>query len=215
MAMSMTSRPRRSRRTREGNTTRQRLIDAAIELIERDGVDGARIVDIVEVAETTTGSLYWFFDNRRALIDAALAESYVRKMRDNLAAAEDILEALGDDVDPFSFLASSDIDLHDPERVSARRERLTVLGRAIDDPELASTLAEVQRDLLEQISVVIRRSQERGSVRDDVDPWAVAVLMQAVAIGLGSIDLDESLRPDNAAWNHLNAVMLSGLAPPV
>ena len=213
--MSMASRYRRTRRTRDGNTTRQRLIDATIELIDRDGIDGARIVDIVERAGTTTGSLYWFFENRRALVDAALAEGYVRKMRDNLAAAEEILDALGDEVDPISFMASSDVDLRDPDRIAARRERLAVLGRAIEDPELAVTLASVQRELLEQISAVIRRSQERGVVRSDVDPWAVAVLMQAVAIGIGSIDLDESLRPGNEAWNHLNAVMLSSLAPPV
>lgn len=60
---------------------RLRLIHSTLFMIDRDGIVGARLKDIVEHADMTTGSLYWFFKNRRALINAALAERFVRKMR--------------------------------------------------------------------------------------------------------------------------------------
>ena len=39
---------------------RLRLIDSTLFMIDRDGIDGARLKDIVEHADMTTGSLYWF-----------------------------------------------------------------------------------------------------------------------------------------------------------
>ncbi len=51
---------------------RLRLIDSTLFVIDRDGVDGTRLKDIVEHADKTTGSLYWFLKNRRALINAGL-----------------------------------------------------------------------------------------------------------------------------------------------
>ncbi len=190
---------------------RGRLIDSALVFIDRDGIDGARLRDIVEHADMTTGSLYWFFKNRRALINAALAERYVRKMRQLTDAAEEIIAkglVIGD---PLDLLTEITVRVGDPERVMARRERVQVLAAALDDPVLAKQVADVQRTLLAQLTNVIRTAQERRILRSDVDAYSVAVLVQSTTVGLASVDLAPDLLPQDDNWIHLMGRVVKAL----
>lgn len=182
---------------------RGRLIDSALVFIDRDGIDGARLRDIVEHADMTTGSLYWFFKNRRALINAALAERYVRKMRQLTDAAEEIIAkglVIGD---PLDLLAEITVRVGDPDRVMARRERVQVLAAALDDPILAKQVADVQRTLLAQLTNVVRIAQEKRIIRSDVDAYSVAVMIQSTTVGLASVDLAPDLLPRDDNWIYL------------
>ena len=190
---------------------RGRLIDSALVFIDRDGIDGARLRDIVEHADMTTGSLYWFFKNRRALINAALAERYVRKMRQLTDAAEEIIAkglVIGD---PLDLLTEITVRVGDPERVMARRERVQVLAAALDDPVLAKQVANVQRTLLAQLTNVIKTAQERRILRADIDAYSVAVLVQSTTVGLASVDLAPDLLPQDDNWIHLMGRVVKAL----
>jgi AcrR family transcriptional regulator len=189
---------------------RLRLIDSTLFMIDRDGIDGARLKDIVEHADMTTGSLYWFFKNRRALINAALAERFVRKMRNLTDLVADAFGRQADLNDPFLILNEITVQPNQPDRVDARAERVQVLAAALEDPVLAKHVSDIQRQLLNQISDIITEAQIKKIVRADVDPYAVAVMMQSTAIGLASVDLAKDLMPDLKAWNDLmNIVVLS------
>ena len=103
---------------------RLRLIDSTLFMIDRDGIDGARLRDIVEHAGMTTGSLYWFFKNRRALINAALAERFVRKMRNLTDLVADAFILNADSSDPFLILNEITVQPDLPDRINARAERV-------------------------------------------------------------------------------------------
>jgi AcrR family transcriptional regulator len=190
---------------------RLRLIDSTLFMIDRDGVDGARLKDIVEHANMTTGSLYWFFKNRRALINAALAERYVRKMRSLTDLVADAFSKDADLGDPMLILNEITVQPNQPDRVEARAERVQVLAAALEDPLLAKHVADIQRQLLTQIGEIIKDAQTKKVVRSDVDPYAVAVMMQSTAIGLASVDLAKDLMPDLAAWNHLMDLVVGSI----
>ena len=190
---------------------RLRLIDSTLFMIDRDGIDGARLKDIVEHADMTTGSLYWFFKNRRALINAALAERFVRKMRSLTDLVADAFSKDADLGDPMLILNEITVQPNQPDRVEARAERVQVLAAALEDPVLAKHVADIQRQLLTQISEIIKEAQIKKVVRSDVDPYAVAVMMQSTAIGLASVDLAKDLMPDLKAWNDLMSVVVSSL----
>ncbi|MFM8846605.1 MAG: TetR/AcrR family transcriptional regulator [Actinomycetota bacterium] len=182
---------------------RARLVESALVMIDRDGIDGARLRDIVDHAGMTTGSLYWFFKNRRALVNAALAERYIRKMTSITEVAEQIIGeglVIGD---PLDLLGEIAIRVADTDRVQARRERVQVLAAALDDPILGKQVAEVERRLSAQITNVIRTAQDKGIIRDDVDAYSIAVLVQSTTIGLASVDLAEDLMPNEEAWTFL------------
>ena len=189
---------------------RLRLIDSTLFMIDRDGVDGARLKDIVEHADMTTGSLYWFFKNRRALINAALAERYVRKMRTLTNLVTEAFSHGADVNDPLLIMSEITVQPNLPDRVDARAERVQVLAAALEDPVLAKHVADIQRQLLKQISEIVKEAQIQKFIRSDVDPYAVAVMLQSTAIGLASIDLAKDLMPDLTAWNDLmNIVVLA------
>lgn len=189
---------------------RLRLIDSTLFMIDRDGVDGARLKDIVEHADMTTGSLYWFFKNRRALINAALAERYVRKMRTLANLVSEAFSRSVDFNDPLLIMNEITVQPNLPDRVDARAERVQVLAAALEDPVLAKHVADIQRQLLKQISDIVKEAQIQKFIRPDVDPYAVAVMLQSTAIGLASIDLAKDLMPDLPAWNDLmNIVVLA------
>lgn len=182
---------------------RARLVESALVMIDRDGIDGARLRDIVDHAGMTTGSLYWFFKNRRALVNAALAERYIRKMTSITEVAEQIIGeglVIGD---PLDLLGEIAIRVADTDRVQARRERVQVLAAALDDPILGKQVAEVERRLSAQITNVIRTAQDKGIIRDDVDAYSIAVLVQSTTIGLASVDLADDLMPNEEAWTFL------------
>ena len=189
---------------------RLRLIDSTLFMIDRDGVDGARLKDIVEHADMTTGSLYWFFKNRRALINAALAERYVRKMRTLTNLVTEAFSHSADFNDPLLIMNEITVQPNLPDRVDARAERVQVLAAALEDPVLAKHVADIQRQLLKQISEIVKEAQIQKFIRPDVDPYAVAVMLQSTAIGLASIDLAKDLMPNLTAWNDLmNIVVLA------
>jgi AcrR family transcriptional regulator len=71
--------PRRELRAR-GQRTRQRLLDAGVEVFAKRGYHAARVDDIVKVAKTSHGTFYLYFANKEDLF-RALAEDVATEMR--------------------------------------------------------------------------------------------------------------------------------------
>jgi AcrR family transcriptional regulator len=71
--------PRRELRAR-GQRTRQRLLDAGVEVFATRGYHSARVDDIVKVAKTSHGTFYLYFANKEDLF-RALAEEVATEMR--------------------------------------------------------------------------------------------------------------------------------------
>lgn len=195
------------------SAARQRLIDAALIIVDRDGIDGARLREIVAEAGLTTGSLYWFFKNRRQLINAALAHRYVDKMRSVLEVTREILRSSLDSVDPLDIALQEAAQPDQADRVAARRERIQVLAAALDDPILARQFAEVTRSFTEQVIETITSAQARGLVRSDVDPLALATMIQATTVGYAITDVADDLAPAPDQWLAINRLMVDALRP--
>lgn len=182
-------------------STRQRLIDATLAVIDERGVDAVKVTDVAERANTTTGSLYWFFKNRQALVNAALAERYVTHMRAVLASVEE----------SFDRLFTYKVDPLEPARVDARRRQIRVLADALEDPDLATAVAEIQREFLIRATSFVEEAQKAGLARPDIDPYSAALYVQAMAIGLAVIDLAPDLAPDPEKWWGINQVIVQAL----
>ncbi|HEY3723468.1 MAG TPA: TetR/AcrR family transcriptional regulator [Acidimicrobiia bacterium] len=71
--------PRRELRAR-GQRTRQRLLDAGVEVFAKRGYHSARVDDIVKGAKTSHGTFYLYFGNKEDLF-RALAEEVATEMR--------------------------------------------------------------------------------------------------------------------------------------
>ena len=71
----------------EPRSKRDRLIDAAIELIYRQGIETTTLADIAEAAEVPLGNVYYYFKSKNEIIDAVV-QSHLHTIRATLAAIE-------------------------------------------------------------------------------------------------------------------------------
>lgn len=173
-----------------GAGVRERLLDVTIELIDEFGVDGVRLRDVMDRSGVTNGSLYWEFTNRRALIDAALAERYVRRLAERTEEAfarvdntdTGIGSMMGPIIDAFA-------DAADRELRTARADRVTVLAAALSDERLAQQVGQAQEEQLARLTELVADLQGRGRITSDVPARSVALLVQVVSVGLSALDL--------------------------
>jgi AcrR family transcriptional regulator len=68
---------------------RERLLDAAVRLIAREGIDNVRIARIAAEAGVSAGLVHYHFDSRDALLEEAIEHSYERAGDMRLAALAD------------------------------------------------------------------------------------------------------------------------------
>ena len=59
-------------RIRKGERTRTRILDAAADVLAREGYAAATLTDIAAVAEMQAGSLYYHFDSKDAIVEEVL-----------------------------------------------------------------------------------------------------------------------------------------------
>ena len=63
-----------SRSERRRNRQRQRLVDAARQIIARKGLSGLTVQDVTEEADMAVGSFYTYFPSKEALLEAVIWE---------------------------------------------------------------------------------------------------------------------------------------------
>ena len=191
---------------------RERLLDVTIELINEFGVDGVRLRDVMDRSGITNGSLYWEFTNRRALIDAALAERYVRRLAERTEEAfarvdtseTGIGSLLGPIIDAFADPAESDLR-------AVRADRVTVLAAALSDERLAGQVGQAQAEQITRLTELVADLQGRGRITTDVSARSVALLVQVVSVGLPALDLPGPGVHDD--WREIVAYVAMQLRP--
>lgn len=192
-------------------STRQRLIDATLEVIAEHGVEAVKVVDIAERADTTTGSLYWFFKSRRGLVNAALAEQFAKQMR----VVIDVIAAVMDQGDiTIDMIFHQRFDVSDPKLVTTRRQRIDVLAAALSDPELRTEVAAIQREVIRAATKVVEDAQARGFARTDIDAYSYALYIQSMTVGFAIADLAPDMMPDLEKWWGVSRLIVEAIKKP-
>jgi len=148
---------------RQGDDTRDRIIDAAQAIFARDGFVGAKMQEIADRVGIQRPSLFYHFKNKEALFVAAHEQVFAR--------IEPVFrESLAPDGDPFAQL----------DRVSR-----AVLAVMADEPDFARMVARTSVDRhpaavkivrtylqpLVDLSVAFVRDGQRRGVFADIDPF--------------------------------------------
>jgi TetR/AcrR family transcriptional repressor of bet genes len=116
----------------DADAQRRTIAEAAITVIGEVGLDGARLRDIARAAGVTTGAVTHYFDDKDAVLEAALGEAIRRVLaRQNAASGADRAGTVA------SFIrASGDYLPLDETGLHEWRVRLAFWGRAITDERL-------------------------------------------------------------------------------
>lgn len=149
-------------------STRDRLIEAAISVIESDGEVAIRVDRVAELAGFTKPVLYHHFADREAIIAAAQAERFRRSLE---IGWRDTSESLLTAKSAEEFLALMRYWIRNfasPDGEERRRFRAEVLGSAISRPVLMESVVEASRVHADLLAQSIAIAQSRGWVVDDV-----------------------------------------------
>ncbi|CAB4563684.1 unannotated protein [freshwater metagenome] len=152
--------------------TRSLLIAAAVEIIDQSGEDGLRLQQVAEMVGVSEPSVYHFFKNRTALVEAAQIVRYRRSYFEVLlpfAAAV----SLADTRDEFEKAVRKVLALSfDPARNNMRLTRVSVMGRAQSSEVIAQAVIDINAEVVSELARVLTDAQAKGWVNKNLDVMA-------------------------------------------
>jgi AcrR family transcriptional regulator len=158
-----------------GHVRRPEILAAAAEVIRERGLENARIVDVAERVGTSAPSVLYYFASKAELLTEALTsaeERFYEELERDLQRIEDpadrLLAIIGAGCGEGDYDAALWMELW---------------ARALRDPELAATRAELDGRWRKAIAGVVRYGQERGEF-GPADPEEVAILLASLLDGL-------------------------------
>ncbi len=193
--------------------SRTRLIDAALRIILQHGIDAVRIDDILTEVGVTKGSLYWHFEDRNALIRAALAEHIQRLNEVTIAGVSDAITGFDDKDSYLSRVAPYIADPFNADQVQERWNRLALFVETRNHPDLVEMMRDVQARNLDVFVELMTEAQKSGVLRPELDPRAVAVALNAMYLGSNVIDVLGEYAPTPEAWWNLISFFVGALFP--
>ncbi|MCU1427711.1 MAG: TetR family transcriptional regulator [Actinomycetia bacterium] len=184
-------------------TTRERLVAAAIEVFRRDGYERARVQDIAREAGLTTGAIYANYRGKAELLAEAIGERTERELeallRDGgLTSSVEILALLGDRL---------------LTREGDRPLILEAVVASARDPELATMLRARVADRESRFAALVERGKRNGEIDDTIETAIFARFCVMVAFGAVVMRTLDVPAGEPEAWHSFIGLLLSATAP--
>ena len=167
---------------------RKEIAQAAISVIGSHGIENVRLIDVARQANATTGSITHYFEDKDAVLLAAL-DQVSQGILELLKTPPTADATIDDLIEYISLVLPLDEDGHEAWRVW-----LAFFGRAIVTPSLLHINNNYYTEFHEGAARIIRSMQTNGKVDDGVDVTMVADAVITIVDGLG---VRASLDPEN------------------
>jgi AcrR family transcriptional regulator len=168
----------RPKRAAGAEPSRKHLLTAAIDCFARFGYQGTSIDRIARHAGVTKGALYYHFRDKEELLYEAVSGrvgEFEQHVLAEVGPASDALASLRRVIDACFFHAT--VSNH-------RRFIITLMIEALDtNPQLSSKFQRILRRMRYFLADVVRRGQDGGAVRRDVDPEQTAAVIAGAIMG--------------------------------
>src|SRR5215467_8598373 len=175
--MSARKRAEQGSETAAAEPPRRQMLAAAIDCFARHGYQGTSIDRIAREAGVTKGALYYHFRDKEDLLFAVTERvgEFERKVLRDVVPSRDALSSLRRVIDACFFHAT--VSNH-------RRFIITLMIEALDtNPQLSAKFQRILRRMRYFLADVVRRGQETGTVRPDVDPEQTAAVIAGAIMG--------------------------------
>jgi AcrR family transcriptional regulator len=188
---------------------RARILEAAIQQLEEHGEASLRLAAIAERAGVALALITHHFGSRDGLVAAAQQVRLAGAVAADIAAINAIYANVDSAEEFRERISAVTTALVTTSRASTRLSRIAALAAAHGRPEARAALGDTVKELLDSLTDVIERARQRGLIRPDVDPRAMATFVQAYALGLVVADLDPD-RPDPDALHRVITIAIDG-----
>jgi len=154
--------------------TRAKLLNATIEAISSGGESSVRVSTVATAVGVREPSVYHFFKNREALVEAAQIERYRRSYLEMILPFE-AAALMSDTWADFERAVRKILAaVYSPERAELRSIRMNVMGAAQSSPAIAAAVIEINHETAESLARVMTFGQEKGWVTKDLDAMALS-----------------------------------------
>jgi AcrR family transcriptional regulator len=181
-------------------TTRERLLEAAISVIETQGEGAIRVDQVAELAGFTKPVLYTYFKNRDDLIVAAQGERYLRALELGRSDVEDAVRKCSNANEFFLVMKKWVSSFSGSDGELRRRFRIEVLGSAISRESLQEKLREANRRQAQDLGALLAIAQERQWLTLDAEPQDLSMWWTGLVLSRYLIEMDAEYH-DTAAWD--------------
>jgi AcrR family transcriptional regulator len=163
-----------TRRERKKRETRRRIYSAAFELFRENGFEETTIEEIADRADVGKGTVFNYFPHKTAFL-AAIFEDWVNRIIEEIGPAEEWTGSTRGKLEQlFFFLANN--SAQSPELF---RKAIFEHLRSIPEEDGRLKAPATMHEFLAMIRTVIRRGQDTGDVRADLDPKHAAALVES------------------------------------
>lgn len=184
-----------ARRTKEeAMETRERILEAALELLSEKGYDRTTFVDIADRIGLTKGAVYWHFASKQELFLALIR--FFTERRERLVEAQAVPLDCWEHIQPH-FVERSRVIMLDPVCrkfayfLSFQMEWTDELHAGVED-----VLRELRKDLFVQLLEVFTRAKTDGVLRSDIAPREACLMIISLWKGLFANDVGQYARMD-------------------
>ena len=162
------------------NAQRERILDAALTCLAREGFHAATMQDIVAESGLSPGAIYGYFTGKTEVVMAIASERHAmerQRMQQALAAA-DLDTSLVRLVEGFV------LGLRDPQEKTWRRLAVQLWAESLSNPRLKREALAGVSQAVEILSPMIRAAQREGRWPRHLDSQSAARVMIAILQGI-------------------------------
>jgi TetR/AcrR family transcriptional regulator, acrAB operon repressor len=165
--------------TRPGRgQSRRDLLDIAIDCFARYGYQATSIDRIAKAAGVTKGALYYHYKDKEDLLFAAVQNrvgQFERRVATDMSSMTDAAHALGE---------AARVCFDHATKSNHRRLIVTLMVESLDsNPRLAAQFRAMMQRFREFVRDIVRRGQEHGEFRRDVDANVAAEVYAGAIMG--------------------------------
>lgn len=172
------------RRTKEdAQVTRQRILDAAVEVFGRQGVSQTSLNDIAREAGVTRGAIYWHFENKVDLFNAMM-ERLCTPLLLKSEKRQELMEQ-----DPLHFVRAATLEFFEKLMQDANFRR--VFEIFWHKCEYVGDMATLRQKYLEEgenhidiIEQALTKAQAKGQIKPGLTPHQATIGLVAMVDGL-------------------------------
>ena len=190
--------------------TRSKLLNATIEAIASGGESSVRVSTVATAVGVREPSVYHFFKNREALVEAAQIERYRRSYLEMILPFE-AAALMADTWDDFErsvrkILAA----VYSPQRAEIRSIRMNVMGAAQTSQTIAAAVIDINHESAESLARVMVFGQDKGWVTKDLDAMALSYWGIGQLNGRVMAEMNSS-QVDLEAWDKVSIEAVLGV----
>jgi AcrR family transcriptional regulator len=190
--------------------TRAKLLNATIDAITAGGEGSVRVSTVAAAVGVREPSVYHFFKNREALVEAAQIERYRRSYLEMILPFEAAALISDTWADFERAVRKIFAAVYSPERAELRSIRMNVMGAAQSSPAIAAAVIEINHETAESLARVMTFGQEKGWVTKDLDAMALSYWGIGQINGRVMAEMNPS-QVDLDAWNKVSIEAVMGI----